>query len=359
MLLAAINWHAVLFLLFALVACGFAIAVVLTSNIVRMAFYLTISLGATAGLFFLAGAEFVGSMQLLIYVGGTLVLLIFGVMLTAQDRFISMKTSGGEWVMAALLGSALLGILLMAAFSIETWRQPRANLASLALIENKTSTPIGLALAGVRVDQLEEPNAALRRGMSGYLLPFVIVSMHLLVVLIGAGYMARTKRKGAGVPTARAVPAAARARTRKGSVAAGLVTGMIVNFLLAMLCFGMSASGVSEPEDGASAAAGLSGWLARGQELLAGAPGWLLPTLGGLFLANVLLLVVVYFWQKWGVVGLVVVPLVQAWAIANSGLGPDGRTIAIVFLILALAPVIPLIALLCSGPRPTMWQQMD
>ena len=69
-------------------------AVVLTSNIVRMAFYLMLSLGATAGLFFLAGAEFVGAMQLMIYVGGTLVLLIFGVMLTAQARFISMKTRG-------------------------------------------------------------------------------------------------------------------------------------------------------------------------------------------------------------------------------------------------------------------------
>ena len=53
-------------------------------NIVRMAFYLVLSLAATAGLFFLAGADFVGSMQMMIYVGGTLVLLIFGVMLTAQ-----------------------------------------------------------------------------------------------------------------------------------------------------------------------------------------------------------------------------------------------------------------------------------
>jgi NADH-quinone oxidoreductase subunit J len=195
-LLGAIDWHAVLFLLFALVACGFALAVVLTSNIVRMAFYLTLSLGATSGLFFLAGAEFVGAMQLLIYVGGTLVLLIFGVMLTAQARFISMKTSGAEWVLAAILGSTLLGLLLFAAFSVESWRQPPSDLATLPLVEGKTSTPIGLALTGVRVDKLDERSELLRGGMSGYLLPFVIVSMHLLVVLIGAGYMARTKRIG-------------------------------------------------------------------------------------------------------------------------------------------------------------------
>ena len=57
MILAAINWHSVVFLLFALVACGFAAAVVLTSNIVRMAFYLTLSLGATSGLFLTASSS--------------------------------------------------------------------------------------------------------------------------------------------------------------------------------------------------------------------------------------------------------------------------------------------------------------
>ena len=58
--LAAIDWHSVFFLLFAAVACGGAIAVVAADNVVRMALYLVLSLGATAGLFFLAGAEFVG-----------------------------------------------------------------------------------------------------------------------------------------------------------------------------------------------------------------------------------------------------------------------------------------------------------
>ncbi len=104
-----VYWPSVFFLLFSAVACGFALAVVFTSNVVHMAFYLVLSLGATAGLFFLAGADFVGAMQLLIYVGGTLVLLVFGVMLTAQSPFINMKTRGGEWVLAALVGGSLAG----------------------------------------------------------------------------------------------------------------------------------------------------------------------------------------------------------------------------------------------------------
>src|SRR3954462_9362248 len=113
-----IYWPSLFFLLFAGIACAFAFAVVITPNIVRMAFYLVLSLAATAGLFFLAGADFVGAMQILIYVGGTLVLLVFGVMLTSQDRFVSMKTSSFEMGMAAGVGICMLILLIYAARSV-------------------------------------------------------------------------------------------------------------------------------------------------------------------------------------------------------------------------------------------------
>jgi NADH-quinone oxidoreductase subunit J len=195
MLLAAMDWHAVMFWLFAVLTCGFALAVLFSANIVRMAFYLVLSLGSSAGLFFLTGAEFVGAMQLMIYVGGTLVLLIFGVMLTAQARFIHMQTPAGDWIMSALVGGLLLAVLLSAALNVPDWMQPHPQRAELGLEQSKTTTQIGLGLAGVRVDRLDEDDATLREGMSGYLLPFVIVSVHLLVVLIGAAYMARAKRR--------------------------------------------------------------------------------------------------------------------------------------------------------------------
>jgi NADH-quinone oxidoreductase subunit J len=353
MLLAALNWHSIAFLFFALVACGFAIAVVLTSNIVRMAFYLTLSLGATSGLFFLAGAEFVGAMQLLIYVGGTLVLLIFGVMLTAQARFISMKTSGAEWVAAAMIGSSLLGILLWAGFSIPDWRNPRADAATLALIENKTSTSIGLALTGVRIDKLDEPNERLREGMSGYLFPFVIISMHLLVVLIGAAYMARTKRLGSRILVERALPAMAlRERPVSFGVAGGLFSGIVVNLILGIACLGYSFSPATQAEEQRA----MTGFLGQVATYLEPGANWLCPLLGLLFLANVLLLVVVWNWQRWGVIGLVAVPILQAISIGNAGL-PSAA--ALVFFVLVIAPVVLLIVLICTGRRPTMWEQMD
>lgn len=210
-LLATIDWYAVSFYLFAGLACFFGVAVVFTSNVVRMAFYLMVSLGATAGLFILAGAQFVGAMQLMIYVGGTLVLLIFGVMLTAQSRFIDMKTSSGEMVLGGIIGLTLLVLLIRSAFSVPDWHQSSREARDAVVQEKIESTPrLGMALVGVRVDKLDPvegvpSGSSLRGGQAGYLLPFVIVSMHLLVVLIGAGYMARTKRR---VKTRSSVPAA-------------------------------------------------------------------------------------------------------------------------------------------------------
>jgi NADH-quinone oxidoreductase subunit J len=352
-LLAALNLHSLAFLFFGLLACGFALAVVMTSNIVRMAFYLTLSLGATSGLFFLAGAEFVGAMQLLIYVGGTLVLLIFGVMLTAQARFISMQTSGGDRLMAVIVAAALLAMLIPAGFGVESWNHPRADLDALPIFEARTSTPIGLALSGVRVDQLDEPNEQLRHGMSGYLFPFVIISMHLLVVLIGAGYMARTKRFAGRLSTEQVAVAAPRVRRpRSFAVMGGIVSGVFVNMLLAVLCFGYWLSLTAKAEE----QGGMTRLMGQAASYLEPAADWLCAVLGLLFLASVLMLVVVYGWQKWGVIGLVLVTILQALALGNSGLHP---AVGWVFLVLAMAPVALLIALLCSGPRPTVWEQMD
>jgi len=179
----------------AFVACGFALAVVLASDIVRMAVYLVASLSAVAGLFFLAGADFVGATQLMVYVGGTLVLLVFGVMLTARGPSAAMLTGGGSWIMATIIGASLLAVLLQAALSVKDWNCPPAVESPDSLTAVSAVTPLGMGLLGVRVDQAEQKDPVLRQGMSGYLLPFEIISVHLVVVLVGAAYLARGKRK--------------------------------------------------------------------------------------------------------------------------------------------------------------------
>jgi NADH-quinone oxidoreductase subunit J len=191
-----INWHTCFFLFFALITCAFAVAVVMTGNIVRMAAYLVVSLGAVAGLFFLAGADFLGAVQLMVYVGGTMVLLVFGVMLTARGPFVSMKTGGGQWILATIVAIALLAILLQTALSVADWSGAKtAQTASKQLDLEPTAARLGMGLLGVRVDQLENPDSVTRKGMAGYLLVFEIISVHLLVVLIGAAFLARAKRR--------------------------------------------------------------------------------------------------------------------------------------------------------------------
>jgi NADH-quinone oxidoreductase subunit J len=196
----AVNPNSFFFLLLAAIACVFAVAVVLSGNIVRMACYLIVSLAAVAGLFFTAGADFLGAAQIMVYVGGTMVLLVFGVMLTARGPFVSMKTGGGQWILAIIVGGALLAVLLQAAFSIPAWSKPSTNTdeaRALAARDAESGTErLGLGLMGVRTDKLgRDQKDVLAGGMSGYLLPFEIISIHLVVVLVGAAYLARARRR--------------------------------------------------------------------------------------------------------------------------------------------------------------------
>jgi len=194
------------FAIFAAAACGGALAVVLSQNVVRMAFWLIISLSSVAGLFFLLNADFVGATQLLIYVGGTVVLLIFGVMLTAQGPYVNLKTNPAEVVLSLAVGGAVFA-MLFAAFSGVNWESNSERLSAefgSASVqtpgynqqgEGSTVRRIGGALSGLRTESLRDGRPVER---PGYLLPFEIVSVHLLVVLVGASYLARAKRRVPG-----------------------------------------------------------------------------------------------------------------------------------------------------------------
>src|ERR1700726_4617335 len=109
-----------LFWVIALLTAACAIAVVVSQNVVRMAAWLLFTLGGVAGIFFLLGADFVGATQLLVYVGGTLVLVVFGVMLTAQGPFVTMKASAAEWAISAVVGLLLLSVLVVSIASLHS-----------------------------------------------------------------------------------------------------------------------------------------------------------------------------------------------------------------------------------------------
>ena len=163
--------EAVLFAVLASATGLSALAVVFSRNIVRSAVWLLFTLVGVSLLYFLIGADFVGATQLIVYVGGTMVLVVFGVMLTAQQQFLRIRTRPQEWVVGGVLAASLFGLLV---------------LVSLRLGETRPAPAIetlpGAGQLGVGF-------------LTTYLLPFEIISVHLLVVLIGAAYLARAKRK--------------------------------------------------------------------------------------------------------------------------------------------------------------------
>jgi NADH:ubiquinone oxidoreductase subunit 6 (subunit J) len=196
-------------LIIALATCGSAVLVAVTQNIVRSAVWLLFTLGGTACLFFLLGADFVGATQLLVYVGGILILVVFGVMLTAQGPFISIKTGAGEWAIGVFVALLLLG-LIGASVYMTDWdfgpphsssNSSEQQLAKIAAA--RSSNDLGLAFLGI--DSASPPGKlsverSKERTRVSYLLPFEIVSIHLLVVLIGAAYLARAKRRRGVTP---------------------------------------------------------------------------------------------------------------------------------------------------------------
>jgi NADH-quinone oxidoreductase subunit J len=196
------NLDAIVFYALAAMTGVCAVGVVVSQNIVRAAAWLLFALAGAAGIFFLLNAEFIGATQLLVYVGGTLVLVVFGVMLTAQGPFINMRIGAAEWAIAAAVGLLLYAVLAVSLMHVS---EPDGGPGEMSSSKN-----LGLALLGAKEPTLDPAavtgvppggttgNRKIYRTPMAYLLPFEIVSVHLLVVLIGAAYLARAKRRRGG-----------------------------------------------------------------------------------------------------------------------------------------------------------------
>lgn len=169
-----------LFIALAALTVVSAWAIVLSQNIVRMAVYLLLTLMGAAGFYFMLSAEFLAAIQLIVYAGGTLILIIFGVMLTSKDPFLQLKAAVWERVAGTFVGLILAGLLL------------------LALVHN-TLPGGGASLSDVEPHAgfaQHDTVAAIGRGLlTEYVVPFEVAGVLLLVVMIGAAYMARKRVK--------------------------------------------------------------------------------------------------------------------------------------------------------------------
>ena len=157
----------IIFYLFAAVTLVSAFFVVTNRNIVHSAFYLLFTFFGVAGIYVMLGSDFVAIVQLIVYVGGILILLLFGVMLTNKIVNVDIKTGTIHSVTAAVVVGLFAGTLGGAVLNKDNW-----NVVELTDAGASTSA-LGIML------------------ISEYALIFELLGILLLIALIGAASMAR------------------------------------------------------------------------------------------------------------------------------------------------------------------------
>jgi NADH-quinone oxidoreductase subunit J len=161
----------ILFYVLAGLACVLSLATVLTRQVLRSAIFLMAVLSTSAGFYLLQGAEFLAGAQVLIYVGGIVVLLVFAVMLTRSSETDDDRPTPSR-----------LGLGLLASgcfFGVSAWLLSQSPL--------NTNHEVGAADGGTRA----LGRALLDSSSKGYLLPFEVISILLLAVLIAGIVVAR------------------------------------------------------------------------------------------------------------------------------------------------------------------------
>jgi len=163
----------IVFLLFAAITVGSAALVVFSKRITHAAFALMFSLFGVAGLYVFLSADFLAAVQIIIYIGGILVLLLFGVLLTVKISSITITTQSTQRIWGAIAGTGLF-ILVLTIIIRADWFIPEKDPGDIYFTQSR---------------QIGE------RLMTEYLLPFEIASVLLLAALIGAMFMIRSEDK--------------------------------------------------------------------------------------------------------------------------------------------------------------------
>lgn len=162
-----------IFFAFALLTVGSALLILLTKNVLYAAFSLLLTFLGVAGLYVLAGADYLAITQVMIYVGGILVLMIFGVMLTNKDREggpdTTATTQHHNQFMGTLAAIGLFTVLLIAILKV--------NFSALSGASGSLLNQSSVAITGIQL-------------MTGFVLPFEVAAILLMVALISAAYIA-------------------------------------------------------------------------------------------------------------------------------------------------------------------------
>lgn len=163
----------IMFAFLALMILVFSVLTVTSRKILRAAVYLLFVLISTAGLYFLLEYTFLAAVQLTVYAGGIVVLIIFSILLTSHISEQAVMANWKQSVLSALAAGAgaLLTLLTILQFSFK---------ASDAPASGSTVTDVG--------------NALISYNKNGFALPFEVISILLLAAMIGAIIVARKEK---------------------------------------------------------------------------------------------------------------------------------------------------------------------
>jgi NADH:ubiquinone oxidoreductase subunit 6 (subunit J) len=168
-----------LFYIFAILAIVSGAYMVLTRNLLYAGFSLLIVLLSIAGIYVLLFADFIAVTQLMVYVGGVLVLILFGIMLSSRvhDKSVLSENVNTVW------GTLIAGLIVVGlSYSIL-----KANISSLPWLQSTEIDVLGNQKSTVQMIGIKL--------MTDFVLPFEIASLLLLIALMGAAYIATDKQK--------------------------------------------------------------------------------------------------------------------------------------------------------------------
>jgi len=154
------------FWILAVVLVSSALAVVLTKNLFHSVLWLALALTGTAGIFLMLNAEFLAGVQILLYAGGVITVVVFAIVVT--ERLVGERLSHTS--RGLIGGAAVAGLVLL-------------------LVVN---TLARIPLPTIRIPFAEDPTLLIgREVMTRYVLPFELLAVILLVSLLSASYFAR------------------------------------------------------------------------------------------------------------------------------------------------------------------------
>ena len=168
-----ITLETVIFYFLAAFITVFSLLTVTTTRMVRSATYLLFVLFGTAGIYFLLGYTFLGSVQIMVYAGGIVVLYVFSILLTSGEGDKAIKLKRSKFI--AGLGTTIAGAIIVLFITLEH--------KFLATTDLK---PIEISFSTIGQQMFSSDKY-------GYLLPFEAVSLLLLACIVGGLLIARKR----------------------------------------------------------------------------------------------------------------------------------------------------------------------